>query len=227
MKGLILMKRGVLISVLLALTIFSLSGCKKEEAPVESSSLAVIEPETSETIADKLDDNEAEDYVVPTIGVTEAVIDEETVQIGITETLEDKSYIGITPDGDVVASMSLPELSSGHKYSEAEAVALDNLAVYWSESNISKEGLRSRLDEEAYAGLSEQDKDEIVEHISSANPHNNPTETVPVEEETKGEEESSSIESSGTSILDSDLYDVVKDGGLAPEEERTNFELSN
>ena len=211
---------------LLALAIFSLSGCKKEEAPVESSSLAVIEPETSETIADKLDD-EAEDYVVPTIATTEAVIDEETVQIGITETLEDKSYIGITPDGDVVASMSLPELSSGHKYSEAEAVALDNLAVYWSESNISKEGLRSRLDEEAYAGLSEQDKNEIVEHISSANPHNNPTETVPVEEETKGEEESSSIESSGTSILDSDLYDVVKDGGLAPEEERTNFELSN
>ena len=191
------MKR-TLILFLLTLTIFSLSGCKKEEAPVESSSLAVIEPETSETIADKLDD-EAEDYVVPTIATTEAVIDEETVQIGITETLEDKSYIGITPDGNVVASMSLPELSSGHKYSEAEAVALDNLTVYWSESNISKEDLRSRLDEEAYAGLSEQDKDEIVEHISSANPHNNPTEAVPVEEETKGEEESVS-ESIGSSV---------------------------
>ena len=188
-------KKALVILLLLTLTVFSLSGCKKEEAPVESSSLAVIEPETSETIADKLDD-EAEDYVVPTIATTEAVIDEETVQIGITETLEDKSYIGITPDGDVVASMSLPELCSGHKYSEAEAVALDNLTVYWSESNISKEDLRSRLDEEAYAGLSEQDKDEIVEHISSANPHNNPTETVPVEEETKGEEESVS-ESSG------------------------------
>ena len=185
--------------LLLALVVFSLSGCKKEEAPIESSSLAVIEPETSETIADKLDDNTAESYVVPTIGVTEAVIDEETVQIGITETLENKSYIGITPDGNVVASMSLPELSSGHKYSEAEAVALDNLTVYWSESNISKEDLRSRLDEEAYAGLSEQDKDEIVEHISSANPHNNPTETVPVEEETKGEEESVS-ESIGSSV---------------------------
>lgn len=193
------MKRGVLISVLLALTIFSLSGCKKEEAPVESSSLAVIEPETSETIADKLPESTAESYVVPTIATTEAVIDEETVQIGITETLEDKSYIGITPDGNVLASMSLPELSSGHKYSEAEAVALDNLTVYWSESNISKEGLRSRLDEEAYASLSEQDKDEIVEHISSANPHNNPTETVPVEEETKGEEESVS-ESNGSSV---------------------------
>lgn len=192
------MKR-TLILFLLTLTVLSLSGCKKEETPIESSSLAVIEPETSETISDKLDDDEAEDYVVPTIATTEAVIDEETVQIGITETLEDKSYIGITPDGDVVASMSLPELSSGHKYSEAEAVALDNLTVYWSESNISKEGLRSRLDEEAYAGLSEQDKDEIVEHISSANPHNNPTETVPVEEETKGEEESVS-ESNGSSV---------------------------
>ena len=193
------MKRRTLILFLLTLTVLSLSGCKKEEAPVESSSLAVIEPETSETISDKLDDDEAEDYVVPTISTTEAVIDEETVQIGITETLEDKSYIGITPDGNVVASMSLPELSSGHKYSEAEAVALDNLTVYWSESNISKEDLRSRLDEEAYAGLSEQDKNEIVEQISSANPHNNPAETVPVEEETKGEEESVS-ESIGSSV---------------------------
>lgn len=193
------MKR-TLILFLLTLTIFSLSGCTKDK-PEEPTAptLEVIEPETSETIADKLDDNAAESYVVPTIATTEAVIDEETVQIGITETLEDKSYIGITPDGNVVASMSLPELSSGHKYSEAEAVALDNLTVYWSESNISKEDLRSRLDEEAYAGLSEQDKDEIVEHISSANPHNNPTETVPVEEETKGEEESVS-ESIGSSV---------------------------
>lgn len=221
------MNKKALVFLLLALAIFSLSGCTKDK-PEEPTvpTLEVIEPETSETIADKLDD-EAESYVVPTISTTEAVIDEETVQIGITETLEDKSYIGITPDGDVVASMSLPELSSGHKYSEAEAVGVDNLAVYWSENNISKEDLRSRLDEEAYAGLSEQDKNEIVEQISSANPHNNPTETVPVEEETKADEAISSIESSGTSILDSDLYDVVKDGGLAPEEERTNFELTN
>ena len=221
------MKRRTLILFLLTLTIFSLSGCKKEEAPIESSSLAVIEPETSETIADKLDDDEAEDYVVPTIATTEAVIDEETVQIGITETLEDKSYIGITPDGDVVASMSLPELSSGHKYSEAEAVGVDNLAVYWSENNISKEDLRSRLDEEAYAGLSEQDKDEIVEQISSANPHDNPTETVPAKEETTANEGNNSIESSGTSIWDSPGIYEVTDGGLKDDSERTNFELSN
>ena len=67
------MKRGVLISVLLALTIFSLSGCKKEEAPVESSSLAVIEPETTETIADKLLESTAETYVIEyeTVGLKE------------------------------------------------------------------------------------------------------------------------------------------------------------
>lgn len=67
------MKRRNLISILLALTIFSLSGCKKEEAPVESSSLAVIEPETSETIADKLPESTAEAFVIEyeTIGVKE------------------------------------------------------------------------------------------------------------------------------------------------------------
>lgn len=57
--------------ILLTLTVFSLSGCKKEEAPVESSSLAVIEPETSETISDKLDDNTASDLV---IGTVEAIV---------------------------------------------------------------------------------------------------------------------------------------------------------
>lgn len=65
------MKRRTLILFLLTLTIFSLSGCKKEEAPVESSSLAVIEPETSETISDKLDDNTASDLV---IGTVEAIV---------------------------------------------------------------------------------------------------------------------------------------------------------
>lgn len=220
------MKR-TLILFLLTLTIFSLSGCTKDK-PEEPTAptLEVIEPETSETIADKLDDNAAESYVVPTIATTEAVIDEETVQIGITETLEDKSYIGITPDGNVVASMSLPELSSGHKYSEVEAVALDNLAAYWSENNISKEDLRSRLDEEAYAGLSEQDKNEIVEQISSANPHNNPTETVPVEEETKADEMSSEVESRGTSASDRLGVDTGE-VDMVEEEDRTNFELSN
>lgn len=64
-------KKALVILLLLTLTVFSLSGCKKEEAPVESSSLAVIEPETSETISDKLDDNTASDLV---IGTVEAIV---------------------------------------------------------------------------------------------------------------------------------------------------------
>lgn len=65
------MNKKALVILLLTLVVFSLSGCKKEEAPVESSSLAVIEPETSETIVDKLDDNTASDLV---IGTVEAIV---------------------------------------------------------------------------------------------------------------------------------------------------------
>lgn len=65
------MNKKALVILLLTLVVFSLSGCKKEEAPVESSSLAVIEQETSETIADKLDDNTASDLV---IGTVEAIL---------------------------------------------------------------------------------------------------------------------------------------------------------
>lgn len=42
------MKVRALLFLLLALTAFSLSGCRKEEDLIESSSLAVIEPETTE-----------------------------------------------------------------------------------------------------------------------------------------------------------------------------------
>lgn len=68
----IFMKRRTLILFLLTLTIFSLSGCTKDK-PEESTTpaLEVIEPETSETIADKLDDNTASDLV---IGTVEAVL---------------------------------------------------------------------------------------------------------------------------------------------------------
>lgn len=65
------MKKKAFVILLLTLTIFCLSGCKKEETPIESSSSAVIEPETSETIADKLDDNTASDLV---IGTVEAIL---------------------------------------------------------------------------------------------------------------------------------------------------------
>lgn len=67
------MKKKALALLTVALVISCLSGCKKEEAPVESSSLAVIEPETSETIADKLPESTAEAFVIEyeTIGVKE------------------------------------------------------------------------------------------------------------------------------------------------------------
>lgn len=66
------MKRRTLILFLLTLTIFSLSGCTKDK-PEESTppTLEVIEPETSETISDKLDDNTASDLV---IGTVEAIV---------------------------------------------------------------------------------------------------------------------------------------------------------
>lgn len=60
------MKRIALISVLLAL-VLSLSGCKKEEEPVEVSSLAVIEPESTEEFVDRL-----EDPTVSTLEIGEA-----------------------------------------------------------------------------------------------------------------------------------------------------------
>lgn len=56
--------------VLIAMAVISLSGCKKEEVPVESSSLAVIETETTAEY-DKLDDNTASDLV---IGTVEAIL---------------------------------------------------------------------------------------------------------------------------------------------------------
>ena len=66
------MKRRTLILFLLTLTIFSLSGCTKDKpAEPTSPTLEVIEPETTETIADKLDDNTASDLV---IGTVEAIL---------------------------------------------------------------------------------------------------------------------------------------------------------
>ena len=68
----IFMKRRTLILCLLTLTILSLSGCTKDKLEEPTSpTLEVIEPETSETISDKLDDNTASDFV---IGTVEAIV---------------------------------------------------------------------------------------------------------------------------------------------------------
>lgn len=191
------MRRNMLI-MCLAMSIVSLSACGSKDDPLETApSLEVIQPtETeSETLSDKLD--ETKSFTVPTIGTTEATGkdgDEETV--GITETLEDDSYIAVLPDDDVMVTMNVPELSSGHEYTESEAIAVEGLAQYWSENNVSEEVLAARLEDEVFSGLSDTDKAEIVDSISSANPHNNPeiTEVETTEAATEPAETSDSVE---------------------------------
>ena len=186
----------------LAMSIVSLSACGSKDDPLETApSLEVIQPtETeTETLSDKLD--ETKSFTVPTIGTTEATGkdgDEETV--GITETLEDDSYIAVLSDDDVMVTMNVPELSSGHEYTESEAIAIEGLIQYWTENNISKDILESKLEDEVYSGLSENDKAEIVNSITSADPHNNPTITEEVQE-TEAEIEASN-ENLDTSWID-------------------------
>ena len=96
--------------------------------------------------------------------------------------------------------MNVPELSSGHEYTESEAIAIEGLIQYWTENNISKDILESRLEDEVYSGLSENDKAEIVNSITSANPHDNPTITEEVQE-TEAEIEASN-ENLDTSWID-------------------------
>ena len=169
--------RKLTLSILFVVILASLTACGGKDKPDETKpTLEVIEPtETTEaeTLSDKLD--ETKTYTVPTIATTEGVDSNgEEVTIGITETLEDNSYIGVTPDNDVVVTMAVPELSSGHEYTESEAIAVEGLAQYWSENNVSEEVLAARLEDEVFSGLSDTDKAEIVDSISSANPHNNP-----------------------------------------------------
>lgn len=176
--------RKLTISILFLAILVSLTACSGKDKPEETKpTLEVIQPtETeTETLSDKLE--ETKSFTVPTIGTTEATgKDGEEETVGITETLEDDSYIAVLPDDDVMVTMNVPELSSGHEYTESEAIAIEGLIQYWSENNISKDILESRLEDEVYSGLSENDKAEIVNSITSANPHNNPTITEEVQE---------------------------------------------
>ena len=192
--------RKITLSIILIASLASLSACSSKDDPLETApSLEVIQPtETeTETLSDKLD--ETKSFIVPTIGTTEATGkdgDEETV--GITETLEDDSYIAVLPDDDVMVTMNVPELSSGHEYTESEAIAIEGLIQYWTENNISKEVLADRLNDDVYFSLTDIDKNEIVEYISSKNPHDNPTITTD-EETTSYYEETSSYEETNNS----------------------------
>lgn len=196
--------RKLTLSIVLLTIMASLVACvgNKDNENETKPTLEVIKPtetEPQETLSDKLD--ETKTYTVPTIATTEGVDSNgEEVTIGITETLEDNSYIGVTPDNDVVVTMAVPELSSGHEYTESEAIAIEGLIQYWTENNISKDILESRLEDEVYSGLSENDKAEIVNSITSANPHDNPTITEEVQE-TEAEIEASN-ENLDTSWID-------------------------
>lgn len=211
------MRRSMLI-MCLAMSILGLSACGGKDDPVETApSLEVIQPseqETQETLSDKLD--ETKSYTVPTIGTTEATDQNgEEATVGITETLEDDSYIAVLPNDDIMVTMGVPKLSSGHEYTESEAIAVDGLIQYWSENNISEEVLKSRLNDEVYSGLTDTDKNEIVEYISSKNPHDNPE----ITEETQAETEVST-ESSDTSWIDDekeflDKYFGGEDGAIS------------
>ena len=192
--------RKLTLSIVLLTIMTSLVACggNKDNENETKPTLEVIKPtetEPQETLSDKLD--ETKTYTVPTIATTEGVDSNgEEVTIGITETLEDNSYIGVTPDNDVVVTMAVPELSSGHEYTESEAIAVEGLAQYWSENNVSEEVLATRLEDEVFSGLSDTDKAEIVDSISSANPHNNPeiTEVETTEATTEPAETSDSVE---------------------------------
>ena len=194
------LKRSIIFA-LCTISLISLSACgKKSDTNPTQPSLEVIAPTETEpeTIVDKLEEP-TKSYVAPTIGTTEVERPNgEKVVVGITETLEDNSYIAITPENDIIVSIGVPELSSGHEYTESEAIAVEGLVQYWSENNVSKEVLAARLEDGVYAGLSETDKEEIVEFISSSNPHNNPeiTEVETPESESEAEESSESAGSS-------------------------------
>lgn len=202
------MKKRHLIITIAALSILCLSGCHKDKAdPTEPSPLETIAPETkSDIISDKLD--ETDDYTIQTIGTTEAVInsDGDIATVGITETLEDNTFIGVTPSGDLMVTMNVPELSSKHEYTESEALAVEGLQAYWKNNNISEEVLRQRLSDEVFSGLSETDKEEIISDIISSDQHPNPE----ITEETEPE-----------STENSDLSDTekqIEDLGMSNEE---------
>lgn len=121
------MKKKALALLTVALVISCLSGCKKEEAPVESSSLAVIEPETSETIADKLPESTAEAFVIEyeTIGVKE----KETGAGLQADVTEESSSTSTKPEtvGIVETLSPEPSTEASIKDNAEESKAVENL----------------------------------------------------------------------------------------------------
>lgn len=121
------MKR-TLILFLLTLTVLSLSGCKKDKQEEPTSpTLEVIEPETSETIADKLPESTAEAFVIEyeTIGVKE----KETgagLQVEVAE--ESNSTSSKSETVGIVETLSHePSTEASTKDNAEESKAVENL----------------------------------------------------------------------------------------------------
>jgi hypothetical protein len=168
------MKKHKVLAVIALLASLTVVGCSKKDAVTATSeALETIAPETTaEQIADKLE--EKPDYTVPTIGTTEAVVDAEGNKdtVGITETFEDDSYMAVMPDGDVMISLDIPDLASGHEYSEEEALAIESLYSRAKESGASSQDVDDTLN--SLSGLSDSDKEQIKADITSKYPSKAP-----------------------------------------------------
>lgn len=168
------MKKHKVLAMIALLASLTVVGCsKKDDVTATSEALETIAPETTaEQIADKLE--EKPDYTVPTIGTTEAVVDAEGNKdtVGITETFEDDSYMAVMPDGDMMITLDIPDLASGHEYSEEEAVAIESLYSRAKESGVSNQDIDDTLNN--LTGLSDSDKQQIKSDITSKYPSKAP-----------------------------------------------------
>ena len=168
------MKKHKVLAMIALLASLTVVGCsKKDDVDATSEALETIAPETTaEQIADKLE--EKPDYTVPTIGTTEAVVDAKGNKdtVGITETFEDDSYMAVMPDGDMMITLDIPDLASGHEYSEEEALAIESLYSRAKESGVSSQDVDDTLN--SLGGLSDSDKEQIKSDITSKYPSRAP-----------------------------------------------------
>ena len=179
------MKKHRVLAIIALLASLTVVGCsKKDDVAATSEALETIAPETTaEQIADKLE--EKPDYTVPTIGTTEAVVDAEGNKdtVGITETFEDDSYMAVMPDGDMMITLDIPDLASGHGYSEEEAVAIESLYSRAKESGVSSQDVDDTLN--SLSGLSDSDKEQIKSDITSKYPSKAPEKPTTPETKTQ------------------------------------------
>ena len=140
------MKVRALLFLLLALTAFSLSGCRKEEDLIESSSLAVIEPETTEH------------------EVSETLPELETRKVGDSKSLEELSKESGLPviETRAVGEESLPDSNAENNNG--------CLTADEKEFDFDGDGVLNQYEKESYEAMKNFDYDEwIKEHPAGGN----------------------------------------------------------